>query len=791
MNSSNLPMQRGRPSVPAYSQPSGDEPGAGSGFSLRRFAAALLRYRWMLLGTLVIGTAAGIWASRYVPPEYEAGATILIHVPDRNSDNQGPIRSSSMFDERAFIELMRNQAVLLPAVQAERLYLDHRRDDEDLFTDLRLEPNIEAGTYTLVVDNSGTGMELRSPEGVTVERAAVGQPIGMAIGLSWRPEPNALRPGRQARFSVMSPHDATTVLRNAIMPQLAGGRFLNLKYRDNDPLKAARVVNAIADQYVSLSSDLKRAQLVELRDTLVSQLEYARVQLEQAELELNNFLVRTITEPSEASTPVRSGTEQTRSSALDNYFALRISRDQYQIDLDALTSIMQSGSDALPLEALAGVSAVGSSPELARALAEVGEKRAGLRTLLQQYTEEHDAVKRARADLLHLEQQVVPRLTRELMGELRNRVGRTDGLVAEAATELRGIPPRAIEEARLRRSRETAAKLYITLRERFENARLAAETSVADVRILSRAERPQKPASDTRNRVLLMACLASVGLGMGLVFVRDRTDPRIRYAEQVTGDLRLTILGAIPDMGQGRNFLARGSSTDELVEALRGIRLHVAYAHGAAGPMILTITSPGPGDGKTFVASHLATTFANLGSRTLVIDGDTRRGTLHKVLEVDRRPGLTDFLSGRANLAEVIRRTEVEGLDVIASGARHSQTPELLSSPAMGELLGLAKSRYDVVIIDSPPLGAGVDPLVLATLSANVVLVVRPGVTERAMAEAKLDLMDHLPVRVLGAVLNSVGRQSSYKYYSYMPGYEAGREEVEAGGLRQLTGSQV
>lgn len=789
MTSSNLPAPHGRPMLPAgYQTPV--EPGSGEGgFSVKRFAAALVRYRWTLLAAAVLGLAGGIFASRFVPPEYEAEATVTLHITDRN-DNQGPIRASSLFDERAFIELLRSPAVLMPAVTAEKLYLSAPPEDADLFQGFNVGPEVRPGAYDVVVDESGTSVVLRGEDGTEIERAAAGEPLGVTVGLEWVPPREALHAGREARFSVTSPRDAANALRDQITPQLAGGRFLYVRYRDSQPDKAMRIVNTVVDQYVGLSADLKRAQLVELRDTLISQMEYARAQLEQAELQLNNFLVATITEPSDAATPVSSGTEQTRSSALDNYFTLRISRDQYQIDLDALNQIMQSPGESLPLEALSGVPAVSSSPELSEALREVGSKRAALRALLQQFTEEHDAVKRARADLAQLEQQTVPRLVRELMGELRNRANRTDALVAEAATELRGIPPRAIEEARLQRTRETASKLYITLRERYENARLAAETSVADVRVLTYAALPQDPSSDTRNRVLMMATLASLGLGLGLVFVRDRTDPRIRYPEQVTSGLRLGILGAIPDMGRRGRFL-RSSTPDELVEALRGVRLHTSYAYGAAGPILLTITSPGPGDGKTFVASHLSSTFANLGSRTLVIDGDTRRGMMHRVFEVDRRPGLTDFLAGQIDLSTVIRRTEVPGLDVIPSGARHSQTPELLSSAAMGELLAYAKNHYDVVIIDSPPLGAGVDPLVLSTLSGNVILVVRPGVTDRAMAEAKLDLMDQLPVRVLGAVLNSVGPESAYKYYSYTPGYEAGREEIDSGTSRQLQPSGV
>jgi capsular exopolysaccharide synthesis family protein len=194
---------------------------------------------------------------------------------------------------------------------------------------------------------------------------------------------------------------------------------------------------------------------------------------------------------------------------------------------------------------------------------------------------------------------------------------------------------------------------------------------------------------------------------------------------------------------------------------------------------MVTITSPGPGDGKTFLSSNLAANFAELGMRVLVIDGDTRRGALHRVLNVDRRPGLTEYLTGAAELHQIVRPTSIERLDVIPCGARSTRAPELLASPLMGDMLAEIRSRYDVILVDSPPLGAGIDPLVLATITGSVILVMRTGKTDRDLAEAKLAVLDRLPVRVLGAVMNGISADAAFRYYSYLPGYETGQEEPD------------
>jgi capsular exopolysaccharide synthesis family protein len=218
-------------------------------------------------------------------------------------------------------------------------------------------------------------------------------------------------------------------------------------------------------------------------------------------------------------------------------------------------------------------------------------------------------------------------------------------------------------------------------------------------------------------------------------------------------------------------------------EALRAIRLNVAYAHGGAGPITFTITSPGSADGKSFLASNLARTFASNGHRTVIVDGDLRRGVLHRHLDLPRRPGLADYLAGNAKLGEVVHRTQFDGLDLVPSGTRAGDAPELLARAETMQLLASLRSRYDVIIFDSPPLMAGIDAFVLGVATGNLLVVLRTGVSDRDDTNAKLDVLDRMPVRLLGAVLNDVRDTPVYSAYSYyLPGYEAADEQMTASG---------
>ena len=260
-------------------------------------------------------------------------------------------------------------------------------------------------------------------------------------------------------------------------------------------------------------------------------------------------------------------------------------------------------------------------------------------------------------------------------------------------------------------------------------------------------------------------------------------DRRVRYPEQVSRDMGLVILGTVPHLRQtaagGQGIVPE--NVTEVVEALRGVCLNLSAAYGSAGPIVLTITSPGAGDGKSFLSANLAHTFADNGHRVLLVDADIRRGVQHRRFGKRRLPGLSDLLRGEAEMDAIIQQTAHPSLSLISCGVRAAEAPELLGSPAMAQLVAYLRNTYDVILFDSPPLAAGVDSLVIGTLTGHLMLVLRTGHSNRDMTAAKLDVVHRFPVRLLGAVLNDVPDGTVYGYYSYyLPGYEAGVEDTRA-----------
>jgi capsular exopolysaccharide synthesis family protein len=385
----------------------------------------------------------------------------------------------------------------------------------------------------------------------------------------------------------------------------------------------------------------------------------------------------------------------------------------------------------------------------------------------------------AQAKVDTLRTQVVPTYISSLSNALKAQELALSSQVNQAGAEIRQIPGRMINEQQLTRDRDVLATMFANIQLQYQNARLQEASATPDVQVLDPAVEPQRPARNSALVIVLAAFAISLGLALALAVLLDRLDKRFRYPEQVTRELGLSILGAVPAIRRIRGEQSPEEAA-QVVEAFRTIRMNIAHAYGAAGPVMLTVSSPSPGDGKSLVASNLALSFAEAGYRTLLVDGDIRRGELHRMFDVERRPGLLDQLSNQASLDAVLRPTSHQNLTLVPCGTRHHHGPELLGSAAMRDLMAQLKSRFNVIIIDSPPLGAGIDPFVLGTATGNLLLVLRSGETERDMAENQLKLMDRLPIRLLGAVLNSVNTaETAYKYYRYVYGYTADEEPAQ------------
>lgn len=768
-----------------------DEDEDGGGLNVGRLVDAILRRKWLVIGLTVLGSAAGFGLSRVVKPVYEAQAAIQIPVIVRGGNAPAPMRAAPILEGRGWVELIRSFAVLDEVVRRRQLYIDTNSPaDLVALRGLSVTPELVPGDYKLVVREPGR-VALTTAEGSTLDEVAVGDSLGRALGIAWVPE--SLPPGREVAFRLRMPRDAAVRLGNDLGTALPlEGALLRISLRHTNPQEAAATLNAVATRFEEVAILLKREKLTTVTEALREQLANARLELDRAETDLERFKVNTITLPTDRGGPaIASGLQETRDPVRQAFFALRNQREDLVRDRDALERALALPQDSVRtmVVALSTIPAVREARDVQRAIDELTDKRAEARQARVVFAPDRPEVQALDRQVQDLERITIPGAARALSENLAQRIADLDVRIAASSREMQQIPVRVTEENRRERNVTVSQMIYTELQSAYEQARLSELSATPDVRVLDSAVPPTRPVRDQALVVLAGGLLAGLGLGLLLAILLDRFDPRFRYPEQVTRDLGLPILGAVPLLKNGRNGKPSHEDAAILVEAVRSIRMAMLYAHGTAGTFITTVTSPGPGDGKSFVSLQLAKSFATSGRRTLLIDGDNRRGMLHRTLGIARKPGLIDVLEGRAPIEQVLQRASGDGFDVIPCGTRKASAPELLASPQMIQLMVRLRSQYEAIIVDSPPMGAGVDPLVLASLSGTMILVLRTGQTERALAEARLADVSRLPVRVLGAVLNDVKPEGVYRYYSYLPGYRADDEDESSSDEPRLLGT--
>lgn len=764
--------------------------------ALERPLAAIRRYKWLIMGIIIVFAAAGIAGARLIKAQYEARSTIWIASESPELRATGPIRSGELVHSGAWIELLRSYRVVDEVVRKLTLYLTpvnpaHR----EYFAGFALADTFVPGVYELDIDRAKKTWVLRVnrdgvlPKGqISEERGAATDSVGRKFGFKWvlPATANAGTGSQTVAFSVSTPRETSIRLANQLGSRLIqGSNFLWLTYTDPDPLLAAQTLNTWADEYVRVAAALKKRNMVEFARILEGQMLYAEKATRDAESAYQRFRINAITLPTEGG-PVAAGVERERDPALLSYFDQKIEYDNLRDDREALeTSIANAARKGVPYEGLLLIPSVAQSPG-AEALREAFRQRYQLQARLtaerQQFTDEYATVKELKGSLDVLANRTIPELANHLLAQMRERESDYQRRIQSASRELQSIPPRTIEERRLNRAVVVSEGLYTNLRSRYAEAKLAEASATPDISVLDTAVVPLKPTKNTAAMIILMAIFAGVGAAGGLALLLDKLDGKFRYAYQAVAELGLVIAGAVPRIPRGGADATNPEQVVQFMESFRTLRLHIMHS-ARTDRVRLAVTSAAPGDGKSLISSNLALSYAEAGLRTLLIDGDTRRGSLHRIFGLKGKGGLTEFLLGKLHESELVKATSHNNLSLITCGHRNGINPELLASAKLKNLIDELSQSFDVVIVDTPPLAAGIDAYALSAATGNILMVLRMGRTQRRLASAKLALLDRLPVYVLGSVLNDVPAYGEFQYYT---AYSAGYAVDEAPSTRGL-----
>jgi tyrosine-protein kinase Etk/Wzc len=620
--------------------------------------------------------------------------------------------------------------------------------------------------YVLKIESGGR-YTLSTGKDTIIERGAVGDSIGRKMGFGWAPDARVLTTGRTIPFSVSSLRSASARLLSTLsVSNPEDGQFLTVRLSGLDPRRTASILNAWVEQFVLSADELKKRHLIEFKSILSEQLRGTESQLQSAEDQLERFRVNTITLPSGGS--AANATSQAVSDpSITGYFLQKDHLGEVQNERIALEQMIANakGGPIEPQAFLMVPSILTDAPQLRAAIEELSSRQAALRTEQQFLTNANPRVKQLGETIRTLQYETIPQIAQTVLQTLRIRERNLSARVETGSRELRQIPPRTIEELRLVRQVAASENLYSVLKARYQEVSLAEAETRPDLSVLDFALPATGPSSNDAPRLLFLAILASIAVAAAIALLHDRIDPRFRYPEQATHELGLTIAGTVPRLRPNLTGDSQVELLSQVVESFRTLRLAVRYDFPDDGPVVLAVSSPSANDGKSLVSANLAMAFASTGHRTLLIDGDVRCGSLHGAFGIQVTPGLVEYLSNGTDMDTVVKSTGTDNLFLVPRGTRAIKAPELLVSERMNALIQTAREKFDVVIVDSPPFIAGVDAYALGAAAGSILVVLRQGVSDRKLAAAKLAVVDRLPIRILGAVINGVPAGGMYRYY--------------------------
>ena len=361
---------------------------------------------------------------------------------------------------------------------------------------------------------------------------------------------------------------------------------------------------------------------------------------------------------------------------------------------------------------------------------------------------------------------------------------------AKINKRIENLPETQKEILSLQRDVAVNQQIYVQLLNKIEELSVVKAGTVGNVRIVDHAQTSIKPIKPKKALVAVIATILGFILGISYVFVRVALHKGVENPDEIE-ELGLSVYASIPrselqlslaDKLSGKKrasskdllLLAEINPADLAIEALRSLRTSLHFAMMEAKNNILMISGPAPGIGKSFVSTNFAAVYAKTGKKVLIIDADMRKGYLQRAFGLKWDNGLSDYLSGKLPVEEVIKSTNIEHLDVVTRGQVPPNPSELLMHGRLKELLSWASQHYDLVIVDTPPVLAVTDASIVGALAGTTLMVARFSQSTVKEIDVARNRFEQSGIEVKGLIFNAVEKKASshygYGYYNYSYG---------------------
>lgn len=709
------------PAAPTFADAATDT--LGEGFDLRQIVAVIRTHLYWIIGVMVASVVLGLLLTMLQTRQYTAVSTVQIddvgaQILRSGQDLEGPMGA---YDTDRFLntqlDVLKSKALARRVADRLKLY----------------------GNQRFI--------------------AAMGGSPSAASGSRERIETRTV--------SMLRSHLSVTLPRQS--------RIASIAIVSSDQNLSAQIANAYADEFIQSNLQRKFESSDYARQFVAQQMASAKQRLEESERQLNSYarsagLIRT----RDAASTAEGGGGQT------------------SITSTSLVELNSAANEAKArrIEAEARWRAVANVPGLAskevlsnntvqNLLTRKAEIEADLRQERSRHLDEHPNVIKLVAQMSAVDQQlanVVSGVRKSIEQEYRAAQAAEQSLaqqVNQLKSDTLGEQDRSVGYSVLAREADTNRTLYDGLLQRYKELTAASGIASSNIALIDRAEVPSSPSSPNLLINLAYAIFAGLAISALLVFVRLQLDDAVRVPEDVEHKLSLPVLGIVPKLREGDTFDQLSDPKSSMSEAYNSLRGAISFTTNEGPPRLLLVTSASAGEGKSTTSYALARGFAKLGRRVLLVDVDMRRPSTHRQFGVENDIGLSNLLVGQAGLEQVIRPTEFENLSIVTSGPIPPSPTELLASKRMQDLLAAARSQYDMVVLDSPPILGLADSPLLSSFADGTLLVLESDRNRRGVLKGTLRRVRLAKGRVIGVAMTKfdASHASSYTYY-YGYGYD-------------------
>lgn len=597
--------------------------------------------------------------------------------------------------------------------------------------------------------------------------------------------------------------------KNLMVLPLKDTDILKIIYNDRTPSDAFYITNVIVQQYYEINLELTRSELSEVRKFLEDQLVMIENNLKKTEEDLRNYketnyIIKLSEETSKLVEMISSFEGQQKQLNVEREMLLA-KLNYIKEDLNQSYRII---ADGIIDE---------SNPFLIRSFQELDSLQSSYAFFLSMgYDTMHPKMREIHARVEKLKNNIISKgkdflneknpvavdpvlRSKNLIDELlavqmeikikESMIRASSNVINVLEQKMKKIPYHELMLARLERNKKVSEELYLMLKSKYEESKVAEAGKLGSVKIIDKPVLNPVSVSPKKNRNYFFGFFLALLTAMGTVFIKEYVDDTVKDIDEIERDFKINIIGNIPlikikngkqlssEKGKLLTDLPENSS---IIESYKILRTNILYLYDENQPKVIVVSSATKGEGKSTTASNLCLVLSQLDKKVLLVDGDMRRPVLDKIFKIDFNKGFVHLLKGEANIDEVLYPTGIKNLWLLPYGEKTSHSTELLEGKLTQKIFTQLREKFDFIVVDTSPILSIADPTIISRLADGLLWIIHFKKAKKRELHYTKKLLKNMNINIMGIVFNNINTESFYgKYYYYHYYYHYQTKEGE------------